>query len=128
MVLEAAFAPAGTDDIVESRAAHHVSWYRKEPVIFTGWQPGGLFVERPDGGELRHLRQDDGSRTAVTAHERPGGRLGSSLVARREFDRIPAERRGREVQRRVDSPVGRARAHAVRRAHPEWRFSAGAVP
>ena len=53
-------------------------------------------MERTGPGELRHLCEDDkgrsrGGRTAITADARSGRRTESSVVARWEFNRVPAK-------------------------------------
>ena len=61
---------------------------RREPELFARWQAGGVFMERGESGQLRHLRQADRRSEAATADDGSGRRSQSGLLAGRSDDRL----------------------------------------
>ena len=72
----------------ESSSAHQLSWHGGATQLLTGWECGGIRLERREGRQLRHIRQTDRSGAAPKAHLRSSERRQSRLVARWTVDCI----------------------------------------
>jgi hypothetical protein len=69
-------------------APDQLSGTRARRVFLAGRQPGGLRLERREGGQLGHLREARRLRAAPAPHHEPGARRVSRLVSGRAPDRV----------------------------------------
>ena len=78
----------GQDFARPRRSAHCVSGRRAGAEPLARRKPGRLFLERPDAGQLRHLRQTGRARGTRALDDEPRARRLTCVVARWPFHRI----------------------------------------
>src|SRR5581483_5161166 len=83
-------AVAGAGRVFAGRSADRLSRIRGKPEPITRWQPSGVFVERTNRGQFRHLREASRTRAAAAIDKEPRPGREPRLVAGWTPHRVPA--------------------------------------